>query len=196
MEQFTLRPLFGGHELHWYTITNETLWMAIVVALIFALLVLGSRGRALVPSRTQSVGELAYGFVHKMIEDVTGKEGLKFFPYIFTLFLFIVACNVLALIPYSFSVMAQFAVTVLLAMAVFLTVTVVGFVRHGAGFLNLFWVHAAPGWLRPMLAVIEVLSYFVRPVSHSIRLGGNRMAGHALFAVFAGCDVLGCSSRV
>lgn len=196
MEQFTPRPLFGGEELHWYTITNVTLWMAIAVAVIFALLVLGSRGRALVPSRTQTMGELAYGFVHSMIEDIAGKEGLKFFPYIFTLFLFILTANLLSLIPYSFSVMAQFAVTVLLAVTVFLTVTVVGFVRHGAGFLKLFWVDAAPGPLKPVLAVIELLSYFVRPVSHSIRLAGNMMAGHAVFAVFAGFAVVALISPV
>ncbi len=154
MEQFTIKPLFGGHELHWYTITNQTLWMAIAVVAIFTLLVLATSARAMVPSRMQSVGELAYGFVRNMIEDVAGKDGLAFFPYVLTIFMFIVTCNFLALIPFSFSVMAQFAITGVLAIAVFLTVTVTGFVRHGAGFLKLFWVDAAPAPLRPVLAVI------------------------------------------
>lgn len=196
MEQFTVHPLFGGTELHWYTVTNETLWMAIAVLAIFALLVLGSRGRALVPSRTQSIAELAYGFVHRMIEDVAGKEGLKFFPYIMTIFMFIVTANMLALIPLSFSIMAQFAITGVLAIAVFVSVTVIGFVRHGFGFLKLFWVDAAPAPLRPVLAVIELLSYFVRPVSHSIRLAGNMMAGHAVFEVFAGFAAVALISPV
>lgn len=196
MEQFTIKPLFGGHELHWYTITNQTLWMAIAVLAVFALLVLGTSARAMVPGRLQSVGELAFGFVRNMIEDVAGHEGLVFFPYVLSLFMFIVCCNFLSLIPLSFSVMGQFAITGVLAITVFLTVTVTGFVRHGAGFLKLFWVSAAPGPLRPVLAVIELLSYFVRPLSHSIRLAGNMMAGHAVFEVFAGFAVIAVISPV
>lgn len=196
MEQFSIHPLFGGHSLHWYTITNETLWMAIAILAIFSLLVLGSASRAMVPGRIQSVGEVAYTFVRDMIEDVAGKDGLAFFPYIVTIFMFITTCNMLALIPMSFSVMAQFAITGVMAIAVFLTVTITGFVRHGAGFLKLFWVDAAPGPLRPVLAVIELLSYFVRPVSHSIRLAGNMMAGHAVFEVFAGFAVIALISPV
>ncbi|RZV47925.1 MAG: F0F1 ATP synthase subunit A, partial [Sphingomonadaceae bacterium] len=130
--------------------------------------------------------ELAYGFVYKMVEDVAGKEGAKFFPYIFTLFLFIIFANFLGLIPTAFTTTSHIAVTVVLALGVFLTVTIVGFVKNGAGFLGLFWVSAAPLALRPILAVIEIISYFVRPVSHSIRLAGNMMAGHAVIKVFAG----------
>lgn len=196
MEQFTIKPLFGGGELHWYTITNQTLWMAIAVLAIFALLILGTSARAMVPGRMQSVGELAFNFIRNMIVDVAGHEGLVFMPYVMSIFMFIVCCNFLALIPFSFSVMAQFAITGCLAIAVFLTVTITGFVRHGAGFLKLFWVSAAPGPLRPVLAVIELLSYFVRPVSHSIRLGGNMMAGHAVFEVFAGFAVVALISPV
>jgi F-type H+-transporting ATPase subunit a len=196
MEQFTIHPLFGGHTLHWYTITNQTLWMAIAILVIFTLLVIGTSSRAMVPGRMQSVGELAHNFVKDMIVDVAGKDGLAFFPYIVTIFMFIVTCNFLALIPFSFSVMAQFAITGVMAIAVFLTVTITGFVRHGGGFLKLFWVTAAPGPLRPVLAVIELLSYFVRPVSHSIRLGGNMMAGHAVFEVFAGFAVIALISPV
>ena len=188
MDQFIVKPLFGeaGDPVAWYTITNSTLWMALAVLGVFLLLVIATRGRAIVPSRAQSVAELSYGFVYKMVEDVSGKDALKFFPYIFTLFLFILFANFLALIPTSFSPTSHIAVTALLALAVFLTVTIVGFVKNGAGFLKLFWVESAPLALRPILAVIELISYFVRPVSHSIRLAGNIMAGHAVLKVFAG----------
>ncbi|WP_372841719.1 F0F1 ATP synthase subunit A, partial [Phaeovulum sp.] len=152
---------------------------------IFLMLVVGTRGRAVVPSRMQSIAELSYGFIHKMVEDVAGKDGLKYFPYIMTLFMFIVFANSLSLLPMSFASTSHVAVTGVLALAVFITVTVIGFVKNGVGFLGLFWVSAAPLPLRPILALIEVISYFVRPVSHSIRLAGNMMAGHAVIEVFA-----------
>ncbi len=186
MDQFVVSPLFGDGAVGIFTVTNATLWLALTVLCVWALLVLGTRGRAVVPDRTQSVAELAYGFVHKMVVDVTGKEGLRYFPYIMTLFLFIVFANFLALIPTSFSTTSHIAVTAVLALAVFVTVTVLGFVKNGASFLGLFWVQSAPLALRPILAVIELISYFVRPVSHSIRLAGNIMAGHAVLKVFAG----------
>jgi F-type H+-transporting ATPase subunit a len=186
MDQFMVTPLFGDGPVHWYTPTNATLWMAITVLCILLLLVVGTRGRAIVPSRVQSVAELAYGFVHKMVEDVAGREGLKYFPYIMTLFMFIVFSNMLGLLPMAFTTTSHIAVTAVLALAVFLTVTVLGFVKNGAAFLELFWVKSAPLALRPILAIIELISYFVRPVSHSIRLAGNLMAGHAVIKVFAG----------
>jgi F-type H+-transporting ATPase subunit a len=185
MEQFIVKPLFGEGPVHWYTPTNVTLWMAIAVLAIFLMLVVGTRGRAVVPSRMQSVAELAYGFIHKMVEDVAGKDGLRYFPYIMTLFMFVVFANSLSLLPMSFASTSHVAVTGVLALMVFISVTVIGFVKNGAGFLGLFWVSAAPLPLRPVLALIEVISYFVRPVSHSIRLAGNMMAGHAVIEVFA-----------
>jgi F-type H+-transporting ATPase subunit a len=185
MDQFIVKPLFGGYDVHWYTPTNATLWMALAVLCVAALFVLGTRGRAIVPTRVQSVAELMYGFIHKMVEDVAGKDALKFFPYIFTLFLFILFANALALIPTSFSPTSHIAVTALMAFAVFFTVVIVGFVKNGTAFLSLFWVSSAPLALRPILAVIEVISFFVRPVSHSVRLAGAIMAGHAVMKVFA-----------
>jgi len=186
MDQFIVKPLFGGTEVHWYTITNVTLWMAIAVAAIAALLVLGTRRRARIPTRTQSVAELLYGFIHNMVEEVTGHDGVKYFPYVMTLFLFVLSANLIGLIPMSFTVTSHVAVTVVLALLVFLGVTILGFVRQGPGFLSMFWVTSAPAPIRPVLAVIEVISYFVRPVSHSIRLAGNMMAGHAVIKVIAG----------
>jgi len=185
MHQFAVTPLFGGHELRLFSITNSTLWMALILAAVSALMIFGMRGRALVPTRTQSAAELLYGFVRQMVTDVLGEEGVKFFPYIFTLFVFILFANVMGLIPYAFTVTSHVAVTGTLALVVFFTVIVLGFVKHGVGFLKLFWIDAAPLALRPIMAVIEVISFFVRPVSHSIRLGGNMMAGHAVLKVFA-----------
>ncbi len=186
MDQFEISPLFGDGAVGIFTITNATLWMALSVLSVLALMVFGTRGRNVIPSRGQSMAELAYGFVRQMVEDVAGKDALPYFPYIFTLFLYILFANFLGLIPTSFTTTSHIAVTAILAMAVFLTVTILGFVKNGAGFLSLFWVASAPLALRPILAVIELISYFVRPVSHSIRLAGNVMAGHAVLKVFAG----------
>ncbi|WP_420343343.1 F0F1 ATP synthase subunit A [Paenirhodobacter sp.] len=185
MDQFTVKPLFGEGPIHWYTITNVTLWMAIGIVAIILLMVVGSARRSIVPSKGQSLAELIYGFVHKMVEDVAGKDGLKFFPYILTVFLFILCSNILGLLPKAFTPTSHIAVTAVLAVLVFVSVTVIGFVKNGAHFLELFWVKSAPLALRPVLAVIEIISYFVRPVSHSIRLAGNMMAGHAVIKVFA-----------
>ena len=187
MEQFDVTPLFGsGHgELGLLTITNSTLMMALVLAAASLLLIFGMRGRALVPTRGQSMAELLYCFVRQMVTDVLGEEGVKFFPYIFTLFVFILFSNLLGLIPYSFAVTSHVAITGVLAMVVFTTVIVLGFMKNGPGFVKLFWIDAAPLALRPVLAVIELISFFVRPLSHSIRLAGNIMAGHAVLKVFA-----------
>ena len=187
MDQFIVEPLFGSGAVHWYTPTNATLWMFLTIAVIGLVMIAGVRERALVPSRAQSVAEVFYGFVLKMVTDITGPAGAKYFPYIFTLFLFILFANLLALIPGSFASTSHIAVTALLALAVFISVTAIGFAKHGMGFLKLFWVASAPTLaLRVILAVIELISYFVRPLSHSVRLAGNLMAGHAVLKVFAG----------
>jgi F-type H+-transporting ATPase subunit a len=197
MDQFIVKPLFGDGPIYWYTPTNVTLWMAIAILALTALMVLSTRRRAIVPSRGQSVAELIYGFIYKMVEDVAGHDGVKFFPYVMTLFLFVFLSNMLGLIPMSFTTTSHIAVTAVLALLVFLTVTVVGLYRKGLGFLSMFWVSSAPAVLRPILALIEVISYFVRPLSHSIRLGGNLMAGHAVVKVFAGfAGVMGVASVV
>ncbi|WP_420012792.1 F0F1 ATP synthase subunit A [Tateyamaria sp.] len=188
MDQFIVKPLFGeaGDAVYWYTVTNVTLWLALAILAVIGLLVLTTSKRAVVPSRGQSIAEMAYGFVYKMVEDVTGKDGLRYFPYIMTLFMFILCANFLGLIPMSFTTTSHIAVTAIMGFGVFFAVTILGFVKNGASFLSLFWVSSAPLPLRPILAVIEIISYFVRPVSHSIRLAGNMMAGHAVLKVFAG----------
>ena len=185
MDQFVVSPLFGDGPVAWYTPTNVTLWLMLAVLVVWLLFVAGTSGRSLIPSRVQSMAELSYGMVHKMIEEVSGKEGLRYFPYIFTLFCFILFSNLLGLLPKSFTTTSHIAVTGVLAVLVFLGVTILGFVLNGTHFLGLFWVKSAPLALRPVLAVIELISYFVRPVSHSIRLAGNLLAGHAVIKVFA-----------
>ena len=185
LDQFKIHPLFGGETISWYTPTNATLWMALAAICVVLLFVVGTRGRAIIPTRIQSVAELIYGFIYKMVEDVAGHDGVKYFPYIFTLFLFILFVNYLGLIPGSFTPTTHIAVTAVLGFGVFLAVTLLGFYKHGAHFLGLFWMKDSPLILRPVIAVIEVISYFVRPVSHSIRLAGNIMAGHAVMKVFA-----------
>jgi F-type H+-transporting ATPase subunit a len=186
MDQFIVEPLFGGDVVHWYTPTNVTLWMALTVLAVAGLLIYTTRGRAIVPDRGQSMAELTYGFIYKMVEDVAGRDAVRFFPYIMTLFMFILFANLLGLIPFAFTTTSHIAVTAVMALAVFVTVTALGFILHGTAFLKLFWISSAPLPLRPVLAVIEVISYFVRPVSHSIRLAGAMMAGHAVAKVFAG----------
>ena len=186
MDQFIVKPLFGDGPIGMFTITNVTLWMALTILVIVLIFVVGSSGRAQIPTRVQSIAELAYGFIYKMVEDVSGKDAVKFFPYIFTLFLFILVANMLALIPTSFSVTSHIAVTAVMALAVFLTVIIVGFVKNGPGFLKLFWLTSAPPVMRPILAVLEFILFFARPVSHSVRLFGAIMAGHAVVKVFAG----------
>ncbi len=185
MDQFEVKALFGG-DVSWYTPTNVTLWMALTVLAASALMIYGARGRALVPSRAQSAAEMTYGFIYKMVEDVACKDAVRFFPHIFTLFMFVFFANILGLVPFAFTTTSHIAVTAVLALTVFFSVTALGFILHGTKFLGLFWISSAPLALRPVLALIELISYCVRPVSHSIRLAGAMMAGHAVAKVFAG----------
>jgi F-type H+-transporting ATPase subunit a len=185
LQQFEVHPLFGEGPIHWYTITNATVWLLLAALAVIGVFVLGSAGRKLIPSRLQSVGELGYDFVHNMVVDVTGEDGAKYFPLVMTLFLTIAFSNMLGLLPGSFSPTSHIAVTAVLGFGVFIFVTLLGFYKHGLHFLGLFWMKDSPLILRPIIAVIELISYFVRPVSHSIRLAGNIMAGHAVMKVFA-----------
>ena len=186
MDQFIIDPILMGEKLEWYSFTNQALWMLISLASISFVFIYGSRTHQLVTGRLQSVAELMYFFIRDMIIDIAGQEGLRYFPYIFTLFILILFGNVLGLLPYSFTYTSHIAVTGFLALSVFISVTLIGFIKNGFGFLSLFWISSAPLALRPILLIIEVISYFVRPVSHSIRLAGNMMAGHAVIKVFAG----------
>jgi len=147
---------------------------------------MGTRGRAVVPSRSQSIAELAYGFVRKMVEDVAGKDALPYFPYIFTLFLFILFGNVLGLLPYSFTFTSHIVLTGAMAAFVFIGVTILGFVKHGFHFFSLFVPPGAPLVMAIGLFPLELFSYLIRPFSLSLRLFANMLAGHVLLKVLAG----------
>ena len=172
----------GRYEI---AFTNSALFMAITVVGIWALLVGGSSSRALVPGRLQSIAEMSYEFVANTIQSTAGKEGMKFFPLVFTLFMFILVANVIGLIPYTFTVTSHIIITAALALLVFLTVIVYGFYKNGLGFLRLFVPHGIPIYILPLIVFIEVLSFLSRPISHSVRLFANMLAGHITLKVFA-----------
>ena len=166
--------------------TNSALFMVLIVAAVSALTILGIAPRALVPGRVQSVAELSYEFVAKMLRENVGDSGQKYFPFVFTLFMFVLGANMIGMIPYAFTVTSHIIVTFALAMTVFIGVTVIGFAKHGVGFLQFFVPKGIPAALVPLLVVIEVISYLTRPISLSVRLFANMMAGHTMLKVFAG----------
>lgn len=166
------------------SITNSGLFMIIVAALVTGFLAVGMRPHAMVPGRWQSMAELSYEFIANMIRDNVGSDGRKYFPFIFTLFMFILFANLVGMVPYTFTVTSHIIVTFALAAVVFVGVTVIGFARHGAGFLKFFVPAGVPLFLLPLLVVIEILSYLTRPISLSVRLFANMMAGHTMLKVF------------
>ena len=170
--------------------TNASLFMLIAVGLITVFLVASMRGRSLVPTRWQSMAELSYEFIANMIRDNVGSEGKKYFPFIFSLFMFILFCNLIGMIPYTFTVTSHIIVTFALALVVFIGVTIIGFVRHGAHYLKLFVPAGVPWPLLFLLVPIEVLSYLIRPVSLSVRLFANMTAGHTMLKVFGNFVVI------
>lgn len=169
-----------------FSFTNSSLWMAIAVGAAYLLIMAGTRQHAMVPGRLQSVVEMLYEFVAGIVRDSAGKEAMRFFPLIFTLFIFILIGNMLGMIPGSFTFTSHIIVTFAMAVAVFIGVTVLGFVIHGAHFLHFFVPSGAPKAMLPLLVPIEILSYCVRPISLSVRLFVNMMAGHTMMKVFAG----------
>lgn len=160
--------------------------MAIAVAGITLFLYYSVSHRSLVPGRLQSIAELSYEFVGNMIRSNVGTEGRKYFPFIFSLFMFILAGNLLGMIPYSFTFTSHIIVTITMAMVVFIGTTLIGFIKHGFGFLKFFLPHGTPMYLAPLLVPIEVLSYLTRPISLALRLFANMTAGHTLLKVFGG----------
>jgi F-type H+-transporting ATPase subunit a len=170
--------------------TNSALWMVIAIIAVTAFLTLSMRGRALVPGRWQSMAELAYEFIANMIRDNAGQSGMKYFPLIFTLFMFILCGNLLGMVPYSFTFTSHIIVTFGLAISVFVAVTLLGIALHGLHFFAFFVPKGVPWIMMPLMIPIEVLSYLTRPVSLSIRLFANMMAGHTMLKVFAGFTVL------
>jgi F-type H+-transporting ATPase subunit a len=167
------------------SITNSGVFMMIVAMLVTGFLAVGMRHHAMVPGRWQSLAELSYEFIANMIRDNVGPEGRKYFPFMFTLFMFILFANMVGMVPYTFTVTSHIIVTFALAVVVFVGVTAIGFARHGIGFVKFFVPAGVPMFLLPLLVVIEVLSYLTRPISLSVRLFANMMAGHTMLKVFA-----------
>ncbi len=177
----------GGHDI---SFTNSALFMLIIVAAVSILLIGATARRAVVPGRLQSVAELSYEFVANTVRSSAGNEGMKFFPFVFTLFMFVLFANLIGLIPYSFTVTSQIIITAALALLVFVVVVGYGFWKNGLHFLNLFVPKGVPKYILPAIVVIEVLSFLSRPVSHSVRLFANMLAGHITLQVFAGFIIM------
>ena len=170
--------------------SNSSLYMVIAVALITGLIVYGMRGRALIPGRMQSLAEMFYEFVANMVRDNAGPDARKYFPFVFSLFMFIMIGNLVGLVPGTFTFTSHIIVTFGLALTVFVFVTLLGLIKHGFHFFSLFMPSGVPMALAPIIIPIEVLSYLSRPISLSIRLFANMMAGHTMLKVFGGFSVL------
>ena len=192
IHQFEIKDLWrigslAGHQIDF---TNSALFMFIIVGAVSALLIGATAPRAVVPGRLQSIAEMSYEFVADTVRSSAGTEGMKFFPFVFTLFMFVLAANLIGLIPYSFTVTSQLIITVSFALLVFFIVVGYGFWKNGLHFLNLFVPKGVPKLILPAIVAIEVLSFLSRPVSHSVRLFANMLAGHITLQVFAGFVIM------
>ncbi|UCI06969.1 F0F1 ATP synthase subunit A [Mesorhizobium sp. B1-1-8] len=187
IHQFQIHPIIplhiGGYDV---SFTNSSLFMVLTIVVASAFLYLTTSSRSLIPGRLQSVSEMAYEFVSNMLRDAAGKQGMKFFPLVFSLFMFVLVANLLGLFPYFFTVTSHIIVTFTLAALVIGTVVVYGFSQHGLGFLKLFVPQGVPVFLLPLVVAIEIISFVSRPVSLSVRLFANMLAGHITLKVFSG----------
>jgi F-type H+-transporting ATPase subunit a len=192
IHQFRIIDLFPVAKIGHTEIafTNSAAFMLAAVVGITAFLVIGTSKRSLVPSRLQSAAELSYEFVASTVRSTAGSEGMRFFPFVFTLFMFILTVNMIGLIPFTFTVTSHIIVTAALAITVFLTVLIYGLYRHGLHFFNLFVPKGVPIYILPLIVGIEILSFISRPISHSVRLFANMLAGHITLKVFAGFIIL------
>jgi F-type H+-transporting ATPase subunit a len=188
IHQFEIHKIFtlghiGNQEI---AFTNSSAYMFGAVAVVSILMLGGSAGRHLIPTRFQSMAELSYEFVANTLKSSIGEEGMRFFPLVFSLFMFILTANMIGIIPYTFTTTSHLIVTVALALLVFLTVFIYGLYKNGLKFFKLFVPHGIPLYILPLIMVIEVISFLSRPVSHSVRLFANMLAGHITLKVFAG----------
>lgn len=193
LEQFQIQPIIpfevSGYDL---SFTNSSLWMLLGVISATALMMLTMHSKSLVPGRWQNVGEMFYEFIAGMVQDTLGNKGRKYFPFVFSIFMIVLMGNLLGMIPGSFTYTSHIIVTGVLALIVFLGATFIGIFKHGFHFLSLFVPKGLPIFILPLVFVIEVLSYLSRPVSLSVRLFANMMAGHTMLKIFAGfCVSLG-----
>ena len=187
LEQFEIVPL-THNELAGYNIsfTNSSFAMIITVAIIVLFLTLTVNTRSIVPSRLQLISELMYNFIAQLLNDTVGNQGKRYFPFVFSLFMFVLIGNMVGMLPYQFTFTSHIIVTFALASLVFVGVTVLGFINHGIRFFTFFYIPGVPFYMHPLLIPIEVISYLSRPISLSVRLFANMLAGHTLLKVFAG----------
>ena len=188
IHQFQIKNLFtigtfGGHEI---AFTNSAAYMVVAVVLTALLMLGGTAGRRLVPTRMQSMAELSYEFVAEMLRSTAGEHGMKFFPLVFSIFMFVFISNIVGIIPYAFTISSHIIVTAALALLVFFTVLIYGLYKNGLKFFKIFVPSGVPIYILPLVMFIEILSFFLRPVSHSVRLFANMLAGHIALKVFAG----------
>ena len=174
---------FGNVDI---SFTNASLFMMISALTIIGVFFVGTKRKAIIPTKIQLLTELSYTLVSKMISDTAGSKAKPYFPFIFSLFMFVLFCNMLGMLPYSFTVTSHIIVTFALAAVIFIGVTIIGFVNHGVGYLKLFIPSGVPVFLLPLIVIIEIISYLSRPVSLSVRLFANMMAGHTMLKVFGG----------
>src|SRR5881227_2859137 len=187
IHQFNIDKIFtighiGNQEI---AFTNSSAYMFGSVALIALLMIGGSAGRQLVPGRIQSVAELCYEFVADTIRSTAGREGMKFFPLVFSIFMLVAVSNIIGIIPYAFTISSHIIVTAALALLVFFTVLIYGFYKNGLKFFKIFVPSGIPIYILPLVVFIEIFSFFLRPISHSVRLFANMLAGHISLKVFA-----------
>ncbi|POR49681.1 F0F1 ATP synthase subunit A [Bosea psychrotolerans] len=187
IHQFEIHPIVGlrpfGLDL---SFTNSSLLMVLIVGVVSLVMIYGSSQRAVVPGRLQSLAEIAYEFVASTVTGVMGKDGMRFFPFVFSLFMFVLTANLLGMVPSSFTVTSHIIVTAAFAFLVIGVVLVYGIVKHGSHFFGLFVPSGVPGWLLPFMVLIEAVSFVSRPISLSLRLFGNMLAGHIALKVFGG----------
>jgi F-type H+-transporting ATPase subunit a len=198
IHQFQINELFSLGVIGGYRIafTNSAAYMLIIVAAVSTLLIGGAIPRAAVPGRLQSIAELSYEFIATTLRNSTGADGMRFFPFVFTLFMFVLAANLIGLVPFSFAVTSQIIITAALAMLVFFVVVIYGFRKNGFRFFKLFVPSGVPLVFLPLIVPIEILSFLSRPVSHSVRLFANMLAGHITLQVFAGFVIMLASAGV
>jgi F-type H+-transporting ATPase subunit a len=190
IHQFVIEEIVKfPYETGEFSFTNSSLWMCFSVVLSVAFLTIAMRRKELVPGRMQMTAELLYEFIAKMVRDNIGSKGRIYFPFIFTIFMFVLMGNILGLLPYSFTYTSHLAVTGALALVVFIAVILFGFINHGFKFLSLFVPSGVPAWILPVIIPIELISFFVRPLTLSVRLFANMMAGHIMLKIIAGFAV-------
>ena len=188
MQQFTVHRIgpeikIAGVDL---SFTNASLFMLISASIILLYLFLGSKDKNIIPNKLQLTTEMFYTFVAKMISDTAGSKARPYFPFIFSLFMFVLFCNMVGMLPYSFTVTSHIIVTLIMALFIFIAVTIIGFIKHGYKYLSIFVPSGVPAVLLPLITIIEIISYLSRPVSLSVRLFANMMAGHTMLKVFGG----------